>query len=66
MYICLCNPFTDKDLNDALSREDVPNKAAQLYKSCTGGEKPCCGSCICEIKDRIDAHNNEAILMAAE
>jgi len=26
----------------------------------------CCGTCICEIRERIDAHNADALLMAAE
>ena len=66
MYICMCNPFTDKDLNNALNDEKVRNKAASLYKTCSGGEKPNCGNCICEINERIDAHNHNALLMAAE
>lgn len=66
MYICLCNPFTDKDLDGALNDESVKNKTADVYKACTGGEKPCCGTCICEINDRIKEHNDESLLMAAE
>lgn len=66
MYICLCNPFTDKDLDSALKNDAVEKKTAQIYKACSGGEKPGCGTCLCEIKDRIDTHNNETLLMAAE
>lgn len=66
MYICMCNPFTDKELDGALKDEAVQNKTSAVYQACTGGEKPCCGTCICEIRDRIDAHNEEALLLAAE
>ena len=66
MYICLCNPFTDKDLNKALEDETVPKKTAPIYQACSGGETPCCGSCLCEIKTRIDAHKEQILLMAAE
>jgi bacterioferritin-associated ferredoxin len=66
MYICMCNPFTDKDLDGALKDEKVAKKTSAVYKACSGGEKPCCGTCICEIRDRIEAHNNEILVMAAE
>lgn len=66
MYICMCNPFTDKDLDGALKNEAICNKASALYKACSGGENPNCGNCICEIKGRIDAHNSQILLMAAE
>ena len=66
MYICMCNPFTDKDLDKALNDDGVLNKPSHVYKACSGGEVPCCGTCVCEIRERIDAHNDEALLMAAE
>lgn len=66
MYICLCNPFTDKDLDGALKDENIKKKASHIYRACSGGEKPCCGSCICEIQERLDAHNEKTVLMAAE
>lgn len=66
MYICLCNPFTDKDLDGVLKDENIAKRTADVYKACTGGEKPCCGSCICEVQDRLDRHNEETVLMAAE
>lgn len=66
MYICSCNPFTDKDLDKALKDDTVLKKASHVYKACSGGVQPCCGTCVCEIRDRINAHNDEALLMAAE
>lgn len=66
MYICSCNPFTDKDLDSALKDDKVLKKASHVYKACSGGQKPCCGTCLCEIRSRIDAYNNDALLMTAE
>ena len=66
MYVCLCNPFTEKDLETALEDDQVQNKASHLYKACTGGEKPCCGTCVCEIRDRIDAYNEKTLLLTEE
>lgn len=53
MYVCICNPFTDKDVKNALENPDVRNTPAQVYKCCSGGERPNCGNCLCEIKDMI-------------
>lgn len=66
MYICLCNPFTDKELERALNNKSVPKKASHVYTACSGGEKPCCGACVCEIRDRIATHTEQAVLVAAE
>jgi bacterioferritin-associated ferredoxin len=66
MYVCMCNPFTDKDLEKALQDESVRKKTSAVYKACTGGEKPCCGTCICEIRDRVNKHNEETLALAAE
>lgn len=62
----MCNPFTDKDLDGALKNEAVAKKTSAVYQACSGGVQPCCGTCICEIRDRVKAHNEEALLMAAE
>ena len=66
MYVCLCNPFTDKELECALKDTKVLKKTSSVYQACSGGEKPCCGTCICEINDRIKSHNEESLLLAAE
>lgn len=57
MYVCLCNPFSDKDVTRALENPCVRNTPAQIYKACSGGVKPCCGSCVCAIKDMIVDHH---------
>lgn len=66
MYICLCHPFTDKDVKGVLKDGTVRRSAAQVYKACTGGEKPCCGSCMCLLKDMVANHQDESELIAAE
>jgi len=66
MYVCMCNPFSDKDLDGVLKDDKIAKKTSAVYSACSGGEKPCCGTCICEINDKIKAHNEEALLLAAE
>lgn len=58
MYVCICNPFTDKDVKQALENPDVRNTPAQIYKCCSGGGRPNCGTCLCEIKDMIVDHHS--------
>lgn len=58
MYVCLCNPFTDKDVKSALDNPDVRNTPAQIYKTCSGGNGPNCGSCMCVVKDMIVEHQS--------
>lgn len=53
MYICMCNPFTDKDVKNALQNDGVKKTAAGVYKACSGGEQPCCGTCMCMIKSMV-------------
>lgn len=57
MYICSCNPFTDKDVRRVLEDEKVKNSKAQVYKAASGGQVPCCGSCMCVVNDMIVDHN---------
>lgn len=56
MYMCLCNPFSDKDVRKALDNPDIKNTPAQIYKRCSGGQSPGCGTCLCAIKDMIVDH----------
>ncbi len=57
MYVCMCNPFTDKDVKKALENPDVRNTPAQIYKACSG-KGPNCGSCMCMVKDMIVEHQS--------
>ncbi|PZO84675.1 MAG: hypothetical protein DI626_08075 [Micavibrio aeruginosavorus] len=58
MWICHCNPFTDKDVKKALETPDVPNTLACVYKACSGGKNPNCGSCLCAVRDMIVDHQS--------
>lgn len=58
MYICMCNPFTDKDVTKALENPDVKNTTAHIYKECSGGNGPSCGTCINAIKGMIVDHQS--------
>ncbi len=65
MYVCMCNPFTDKDVKNALQDDSVKKSAAHVYKACSGGQSPCCGSCVCMVKDMVATHK-QSDLIAAE
>lgn len=58
MYICMCNPFTDKDVKRALENPSTPNKTSTIYKEASDGQTPCCGTCICAIQDMIVDHQS--------
>lgn len=59
MYLCTCNPFTDKNLDEHLSAQKGSVKVADAYKACTGGESPKCSACIPEITKMVQDHNEE-------
>lgn len=58
MYICICNPFTDKDVKDHLQSCAGKTSVSSVYKACSGGEKMNCGNCACDLKDMVVQHNN--------
>lgn len=68
MYVCLCNPFTDKDVKRVLDSGTVKKTPGAVYKACSGGVKPCCASCTCMVKDIMQAHEEQhnALPLAAE
>lgn len=68
MYVCLCNPFTDKDVKSALESPAIRKTPGQVYKACSGGQKPCCGTCLCLVRDIVNAHKDQetALPLAAE
>lgn len=53
MYVCMCNPFTDKDLNRVLNDSSIPKTPAQVYKAASNGETPQCGTCLCMIREMV-------------
>lgn len=58
MYICICNPFSDRDVRDFLDQTDNKVTLKTAYRACSGGEDMNCGSCACELKRMVDHHNN--------
>jgi bacterioferritin-associated ferredoxin len=58
MYVCICNPFTDKDVKSALSNPEIPNTTSQIYKCCSGGNSPNCGTCVNMLKCMIVDHQS--------
>jgi bacterioferritin-associated ferredoxin len=58
MYVCSCNPFTDKDVKKALGNPEITNTVAKIYKACSGGKGPNCGTCLCVVKDMIVDHQS--------
>jgi bacterioferritin-associated ferredoxin len=61
MYICSCNPFNDKTVKDCLGKAgDKSVRVAEIYRACSGGKKPQCGSCLPMLKEMVTDHNNAA------
>ncbi len=58
MWVCHCNAFTDKDVKTALEDPDVQNTLSCVYKACSGGKNPNCGSCLCTVKNMIVDHQS--------
>lgn len=58
MYICICNPFTDKDVKNHLNAHGDKTTPGKVYSACSGGEKINCGNCTCTLKSMVDTHNN--------
>lgn len=57
MYICLCNPFSDRDVQKYLAENgDTPATVGKVYRACSNGEKPQCCSCIQTLKDIVSSH----------
>lgn len=66
MIICHCNPFNHKALEKALKDNNIQKTPQDVYKACSGGKKPNCATCMCEVKKQVKQHNNKKLLMAAE
>ncbi len=58
MYICICNPFTDKDVKKHLNTHGEKTTVSKVYSACSGGEKMNCGNCACDLKSMVIHHNN--------
>lgn len=57
MYICLCHPFSDRDVKKYLEdNAGKPASVSKVYRACTSGERPQCCTCIQTLKDMIASH----------
>lgn len=66
MYICMCNPFTDKDVQrQLLERGERKCKVSEIYHACTDGEQPNCRCCLEGLKEIVSEHNQKAIIEAS-
>lgn len=62
MYICMCNPFTDRTVDKFLNlMRERKVTIAETYRACSGGESPQCCSCLCTLKDIVQEHNSAVI-----
>ena len=57
MYICLCNPFTDKEVRSYLGCCQGRASVGQVYRACSGGESPNCCSCMETLREMVRDHN---------
>ena len=57
MYVCLCNPFSDKKVREHLNGSEGKARVSDVYTACTDGEKPQCCSCMQTLKDIVHSHN---------
>ncbi len=58
MYICLCNPFSDKDLKNFLKKKEGKSCVSEAYQGCSGGKKPQCCTCLKTVKEMVHSHAN--------
>ncbi|MGQ0528120.1 MAG: (2Fe-2S)-binding protein [Alphaproteobacteria bacterium] len=59
MMVCLCHPFSDKKVKEHLDCKSDSSRVAEVYSSCSGGNKPQCCSCLETVKDMVKAHNRK-------
>ena len=59
MYVCMCNPFSDRDVKAHLDEQGCSRTTvSSTYRACSGGESPECCSCIDTLKTMVIDHNN--------
>jgi bacterioferritin-associated ferredoxin len=59
MYVCICNPFTDSDVEEHLETLSCSTRLGSVYTACAGGESMNCGTCACTLKKMVDDHNSK-------
>jgi bacterioferritin-associated ferredoxin len=61
MWICHCNPFNDKDVKSCLDgKKGETARVSDVYKTCSGGNRPKCATCIPHLQDMVMEHNRGA------
>ena len=65
MFICLCNPFSDKTVKKHLEgKKGTKASVAETYTTCSGGEKPNCCQCLQTLKEIVREHNTSSTTAA--
>jgi bacterioferritin-associated ferredoxin len=60
MWICHCNPFDDKAVKECLDAQKGDfARVSGVYKACSGGKSPNCGSCIGHLQEMVMEHNRQ-------
>lgn len=58
MYICMCNPFSDKTVDKYFDlHKGRKVTVAETYRACSGGEAPQCCTCLTTLQAMVHAHN---------
>jgi bacterioferritin-associated ferredoxin len=66
MYVCHCNPFTDHSVRDCLDKTPGKASVSKVYKACSGGNGPNCGTCLPTLIGMIREHNANVEIRALE
>lgn len=61
MKVCICNNFNDAAVKEYLEEhKNEKIKLKDLYKACSDGKNPQCGTCVREmLKDIVEEHNSK-------
>ena len=57
MYICHCNPFSDRDVKELLKDKEDRASVSKVYRHCSGGNSPQCCTCLPTLKAMVRDHN---------
>lgn len=63
MYVCCCNPFSDKAVKAHFEENAKDRRAtvSELYNACSGGAKPQCKTCLPTLAEMVKDHNRKII-----
>lgn len=67
MMLCLCHPFSDKKLKAHLETKTCGTATVgEAYKTCSGGNKPQCCTCLATVKEMVKSHNKAMKSMSGQ